>query len=315
MNAERIVYAHDLYAAYHPPGQNKIWALKGSDLTLYTGEIVGLLGRNGAGKTTLIRVLLGLMHRAKGELEVAGLDPQTQRSEILRRVGAVLNGRRLLRDRWTPVDTFAYLGAATGIGVGEGVKRGLRLLERFGIAESSRMQLMRFSLGMKQKMVLAIAMLNDPELLVLDEPTIGLDVESVRELSRLIYEAKDEGRSVIVTSHQLNLLERLSDRVVVIHDGVTVFEGTVEALKSKAQGQKLVVSFREEINENLTALHPWVEQQTPTSVAIPMEPKLIAELMRVACENNWDLSAVEQTASFEDAFLDLVSGNEENELL
>lgn len=308
---EMIVNASGIHAAYHPPGQPKTLALRGADLFLGTGEVLGVLGRNGAGKTTLLRVILGLMHRSQGALEVVGFDPQEQRKRVLERVGAVLNGRRLLRDRWTPVDTFAYLGAAMGMDTQAAVRRGTELLERFGLEGADKTQLMRFSLGMKQKMVLAIALLNDPELLVLDEPTIGLDVESVRELSTLIREAADEGRGVIVTSHQLNLLERLSDRVVVIHKGKTIYEGAPEDLTARQAGVHMRVHFAKEgAAMTIAAEVKGVVVIGAQTLELPLDPEIVAEAMRIAHERGLMLSGVEQTSDFEDAFLGLTGEGE-----
>ncbi|HYH09688.1 MAG TPA: ABC transporter ATP-binding protein [Thermoanaerobaculia bacterium] len=219
---------HDLPARFTRVTKNygPVEALRGLDLTLGRGELVALLGANGAGKTTAVRALLGLAKPTSGEVRVFGADPRDASSRT--RLGAVLQIARVpetLRVR-EHIDMFSsyYPNPMPMHEVIEAA--GLQGLERRKYGELSG--------GQQKRVLFALGICGNPELLVLDEPTVGLDVESRRALWKQIRAFVARGKSVLLTTHYLAEAESLANRVVVIHRGVVIKEGTPAQIKGEA---------------------------------------------------------------------------------
>jgi ABC-2 type transport system ATP-binding protein len=202
------------------------------DLTVRRGEVFGFLGPNGAGKTTTLRMLLGLVAPTSGDIGVLGHRPGTP--ESLARIGSLvegpafypyLSGRHNLR-------VVARYGGIPGRRIDERVDAVLRTVDLTGRADD---KYTTYSLGMKQRLGVAAALLKDPELIVLDEPTNGLDPAGMRDMRRLIRELGTEGRTVLLSSHLLGEVQQICDRVAVINDGRIVTTGTVEELRGDAE--------------------------------------------------------------------------------
>jgi len=195
------------------------------DLAVQQGEIFGFLGPNGAGKTTTIRLLLDLIRPTAGRARVFGLDPIADAVEIHRRVG-YLPGEFGLYDRLTGTQTIEYFGNLQG-GVDRAFQRDL--IERLDLDPSRKFR--EYSKGNKQKVGLVAALQHKPELLILDEPTSGLDPLIQQDFFDLVREARTEGRTVFLSSHIIDEVERTCDRVAIIREGKLVRVGTVEALR------------------------------------------------------------------------------------
>ncbi|WP_167146538.1 ATP-binding cassette domain-containing protein [Actinomyces sp. ZJ308] len=196
-------------------GRQKV--LTGLDLSAYSGRVYGLLGLNGAGKSTAFNIALGLLRPDAGRVEIQGA-PFTRRS--LARVGASINGPAL----------FPQLSARRNLLVhcrltGTSPQTIAPLLERVGLASAGRKRAGSFSTGMKVRLSLAMALLADPEVLILDEPQNGLDPQGIIELRDLVRDLADEGRTVVVSSHQLGEIARMSDDIGVLATGRLVYEG------------------------------------------------------------------------------------------
>lgn len=193
------------------------------------GEVIGLLGPNGSGKTTIMKCIVGLQHYNSGRIRVFGADPAENTEEVLKHTGALieqpalyenLTAKRQLKMMtryYNCLESMAVENALKDVG-----------LERYG-----NEKVRRYSLGMKQRLGIAMAMLSDPELVILDEPGNGLDIESTVELrNRIVKTAKERGRSFLVSSHQADDLERMCDRVIIIYEGALIEDISVEeALK------------------------------------------------------------------------------------
>ena len=202
-------------------------ALDNVTLEVQPGRCFGFLGPNGAGKTTLIRCLLGLVRPTSGRITARGIDLAADTPRALARIGAIveeprfygyLSGRQNL-DFWA-----AYQG-------GEAATRVPALLDRVGLADRQRDKLSTYSLGMKQRLGVARALLSDPELLVLDEPTNGLDPDGVAEFRQLIRNlVEQDGRAVFLSSHLLNEVEKVCDDLAIVHRGRVVTRGTLAEL-------------------------------------------------------------------------------------
>ncbi len=203
--------------------------MRGVSLTLPPGEVLAFLGPNGAGKTTTIKMIAGLVRPDAGWVKIAGADPHEQ-PQALRGVGAVLEGNRNLYWRLTPLENLDYFGVLRQVPRRLVRQRGERLLAEFGLLDKRDVPVQKLSRGMQQKIAIAVALIHEPRLLLLDEPTLGLDVESGETVKRLVRQVAASGCAILLTTHQLNVAEELSDRVAVIRQGKIVAEQSTQAL-------------------------------------------------------------------------------------
>jgi ABC-2 type transport system ATP-binding protein len=203
-----------------------IVAVDDLDLDVRAGEVFGFLGPNGSGKSTTVGMLLGLIHPSAGQIELFGQDPGTHRELIRRRVGAIIEAPAFypyLSGR----DNLRALALAAG---GVPTRRIDELLELVGLQERGHSPYKTYSLGMKQRLGIASTLLTDPDLVILDEPTNGLDPAGQREIRALIPRLASEGRAVLLASHLLHEVEQVSDRVAIIRRGKLLRTGTVAEL-------------------------------------------------------------------------------------
>ena len=209
------VLVHDLHKRY-----GAVDAARGVSFEIREGEIFGLLGPNGAGKTTTIECVIGLVEPDEGHIEVCGIDARRHPREVRERVGAALQ-TTALQDRITPREALRLFGAFYRRPVAAEV-----LLERFALTEKSDVAVDTLSGGQKQRLALALAFVNSPELVFLDEPTAGLDPASRRELHAEILRMKEDGHTVLLTTHYLDEAELLCDRIAIINRGRIVATGS-----------------------------------------------------------------------------------------
>ena len=214
---------------FYGRGKRRFEAVRGVSLKLYPGEVLAFLGPNGAGKTTTIKMIAGLVYPDAGWVRIAGQDPYRQ-PDALRSVGAVLEGNRNLYWRLTPLENLEYFGVLRKLSRRVARERGLELLERFELLDKRGETVRKLSRGMQQKIAIAVALIHKPKLLLLDEPTLGLDVEAGETVKTLIRQVADSGCAILLTTHQLNVAEALSDRVAVIRQGKIVAEKSTQAL-------------------------------------------------------------------------------------
>ena len=218
-------------------------AVRGISFGIAAGEILSFLGPNGAGKTTTIKMIAGLIKPTAGQITVAGLDPQSDRGAA-REIGAVLEGNRNIYWRLTPQENLEYFGALRGLSRRVSRARGKTLLKRLGLSEQTRAEVRSLSRGMQQKVAIAVAVLHEPHLLLLDEPTLGLDPRSCDDVKRLVMELADEGRAVLLTTHQLDVAEEVSDRLALIRKGQLVVNGTMNDVLSADKGNAYTIRFK-----------------------------------------------------------------------
>jgi ABC-2 type transport system ATP-binding protein len=206
-------------------------AVAGVDLRVPAGCAFGFLGPNGAGKTTLIRMLLGLTRASGGEMRLLGLDVPARRGEALRRVGAIVEEPRFhghLTGRENLRCAAAVRGHETFARIGPG-------LARVGLSERADDRVKGYSLGMRQRLGIARCLLSDPALLILDEPMNGLDPAGILEMRGLIRDLVREGRTVFLSSHLLDEVERTCDRVAIIDRGEVVLQGSIADVAAAAE--------------------------------------------------------------------------------
>ena len=208
------------------------------------GEIVGLLGINGAGKTTLLKMICGLLLPTRGEVLVNGLSLRQHRSEVLGMIGAVLEGSRNALWSLTVKQNLTYFGHLKNTH-GKALKdRGDELLRFFQLEKKKDELVKNLSKGMKQKLAIILAFINDPELILLDEPTLGLDIHtSALVKQRIVDLARDRHKTIFLTTHQLEIVEEICDRVAIIHQGrLLAFERT-ETLLGNMGREHYVITF------------------------------------------------------------------------
>lgn len=232
------------------------------------GEIFGLLGPNGAGKTTTVKMISGLVRPDSGQALVDGLDSDKQRRQVLRKVGVVLEGTRTSLWPLTPLENLVYYGMLKDMHGSELRQRAHDLLDFIGLKDKKNVQVRRLSRGQKQKLAICIALIADPQVLLLDEPTTGLDVQSSRAIKDRIMEmTRSHGRSVLVTTHDMHVAQELCDRIGIINKGKLVACKPTEELLELFSEQEFV--FKIDRTPDLAAfaavpgvLHAEEEQHT-----------------------------------------------------
>lgn len=265
--------------------------LKNLNLRVPTGAIYGFLGPNGAGKTTTLRLLLGLLIRQRGAISMFGLPFDQNRLAILRRVGSLIESPSL----------YDHLTARENLAVWQTIFRtpAARLnevLDLVGLAHTGRKRVSQFSLGMKQRLSLAVALLHSPDLLILDEPTNGLDPAGIVDMRALLLRLNEEhGTTIVISSHLLAEIDKLVTHAGIINHGEMVFEGPMAELKSK-QDQVSSVTVRTSANDraaNVATALGLVATLEPDAMHLPpMSRNQVAQLTRRLVESDLDVYEV-----------------------
>lgn len=231
--------------------RTEVEAVKGVDLRIEQGELVGFLGPNGAGKTTTLKMLSGILYPTSGEATVLGFVPSERKSEMLRQIALVMGNKQQLWWDLPAVDSFAVLRELYEVPDDVYKRRVDHLVEALDIGSKIETQVRKLSLGERMKCELVAALLHGPRVVYLDEPTLGLDVvsqKSIREFLRQLH--REEGTTMLLTSHYMQDVQELCERVVVIDHGSVVFEGTLEALSDRfTDARRVRLSFGSPVEE------------------------------------------------------------------
>lgn len=251
---EPVIQLKELTKTY-----GKHCAVNRLNLSISKGEIFGLLGPNGAGKTTTILMMLGLTEPSKGTARVCGLDPVRNPLQVKRRVGYLPDDVGFYDDR-TAVDNLVYTARLNRLSVNEARQRAFELLKKVGLKEAANKLVSTFSRGMRQRLGLADVLIKQPEIIILDEPTLGIDPEGVRELLALISSlSREEGLTVLLSSHHLHQVQQVCDRVGLFVNGTLIACGDIEQLSRALDDQGTVIvefevaEWTPELAERLTA--------------------------------------------------------------
>jgi len=287
-------------------------AVDGLSLSAPAGQVVALLGPNGAGKTTTVRMLAGILAPTAGRATVSGLDVARSPRQVRQRVG-VLTEVPGLYLRMQAMEYLDFFGQLYGLGASQRQARAAALLSRFGMAEAVDKRLSEYSKGMRQKLALIRAMLHDPQVLLLDEPTSAMDPQSARLVRDAIAGLRDEQRAVVLCTHNLAEAEALADRIAIIRRGRIIAEGTAAALKSQLLGPPLM-ELR--LAASLDGLLPGLAQQVEviergdvwvryrTENPLAENPRLL----RWLAERDADVVTLSEVArSLEDVYLRVVA--------
>jgi ABC-2 type transport system ATP-binding protein len=210
-------------------------AVDGLDLTVRAGEFYGLLGPNGAGKTTTLKMVVGLLRPDAGSISVLGIDALAE-PVAAKRLVAWVSDEPMIYDRLTPYEYLEFIAGLWGVDAGEAETRALALIELLGLGPHTHERCQGFSKGMSQKVALAGALIHEPRLIILDEPLTGLDAGSARQVKTVLAERVRDGATVIMTTHILEVAERMAARIGVINHGRLIAEGTLAELRGQAGG-------------------------------------------------------------------------------
>lgn len=243
-----VLEAYHLRKTYRYQGK-LIEAVRDVSLNIAAKEVLAFLGPNGAGKTTTIKMIAGLILPDEGGVRIVGRNPHRD-SQAIRTLGAVLEGNRNLYWRLTPEENLEYFGVLRGLSGSVARRRSQELLERFSLLPKRRTTVQTLSRGMQQKLAIAVALMHQPQLLLLDEPTLGLDVEATENVKSLVREIAREGCAILLTTHQLNIAEELSDRVAIINNGEIIAQKPTDELIQQFSG----TAYTLELENNLDAI-------------------------------------------------------------
>lgn len=214
-------------------GRKVVEALKGISFNVRKGSIHALLGPNGAGKTTTIKVLATLLLPDSGKVLIEGFDVVREADEVRRRVGIALDVSKGFYSSISGYENLVFYGLLKGMDFNYVRRRARELLELVDLMEAANRPYYTYSLGMRARLAIAKALFSDPDVLLLDEPTLGLDVESARAVRNLIRELSTSGKTVLITGHNMHEIELLADSVTIINNGSVIASGTPAELKSK----------------------------------------------------------------------------------
>lgn len=285
----------------------EIKAVDGISFTVKQGEVFGLLGPNGAGKTTTIEIMEGLRERGEGNLRILGFDPWKNGYELHKKIGVIPQQFNFF-EKQNPKEAIEYYAALFGVKVDpEGI------LKEVLLEDSAKNRFENLSGGQKQKMGLALSLVNSPELLFLDEPTTGLDPNARRAIWEVIRGLKAKGKTIVLTTHYLEEAEQLSDRVAIMNEGHIVAMGTAdEIITQHGSGERLEIHGSEQLADYIKANTDLKVEydQNKCLMSIPLKQKIDALAALAAAEQSQlDWGEIQtRRDSLEDVFIKLVSG-------
>ncbi|MFG1519899.1 MAG: ABC transporter ATP-binding protein [Thermoplasmataceae archaeon] len=284
-------------------------AVDGIDLNVREGEIYSLLGPNGAGKTTTVEILEGIRRKTSGKVAVLGLDPVKDRKDLSRRIGILPQDFNFMANI-TPAEALSFYKKCLGIRTDV-----LQILKEVDLYDKKDTPFENMSGGQKQKLGLAMAMSNDPEVLFLDEPTAGLDPFSRRNVWGIIEKMKGSGKTVFLTTHYLEEAEKLSDRVAFIKQGKIITEGSPEEIiRLNHVGDKVILRSGSDIVSVLKPLGYDVTSENGSTQVVIKDTNQFFEIIDTLKENHIDLKDVNmKRESLEDVFMRLVGRVETDE--
>ncbi len=237
-----------LRKTFQDPERGRVEAVRGLDLQCHRGEIFGLLGPNGAGKTTTLRILAGILGATSGEARIDGVDVTVDSLEVRRRIG-FLSANTGLYPRLTARETLEYFARLHGL-EGEALTRAVeKVIAAFDIAPFQDGRCEGLSTGQRQRVSIARAVLHDPPVLILDEPTTGLDILASSDMIDFIESRRAEGTCVLFSTHILSEAERLCDRIGIIHQGRMLAAGSLAELRERTGAEWLEEVFRRLVEE------------------------------------------------------------------
>lgn len=300
-----IIKVDNLSKQYH-----EVKAVNDISFTVNTGDIYGFLGQNGAGKSTTIRMLLTLISPTAGTIELFGKNLHANRKEVLQQIGAVIEKPDLYK-YLTGYENLSLFARMSGVKVTQ--KKLTDQLEQVGLTERAHSKVRTYSQGMKQRLGIAIALIHDPKLIILDEPTNGLDPQGIADIRNLILHlSRHQGKTILVSSHLLHEIELIANRMLIIDKGKKIMEGTVAELVDPARTRvHLEVTNPQQVVTWLQSSR-WstcLQEQNNTVILLQMNKQQVPELTADLVKAGANIMALQPQNSLESYFLSLTTEN------
>jgi ABC-type multidrug transport system ATPase subunit len=285
---------------------NSTKAVNNLSFTVQEGDVYGFLGQNGAGKSTTIRMLLTLIKPTEGEINIFGKKLHTHRSEILRQVGAVIEKPDLYK-YLSAYDNLSIFARMSGLKVTKQLL--MKQLQMVGLEERANDKVKTFSQGMKQRLGIAVALVHNPALIILDEPTNGLDPQGIADMRNLILMlSKELGKTVLISSHLLSEIEVIANRMIIIHKGQKKIEGNVAELLDPAHTMIDIDSLDNITAKQKIAASKWAPYlQQDKSLQLMMNRTAVPSLIKDLVDMDIELLSVNSSHSLENYFLSLTT--------
>ncbi|GAB4538174.1 MAG: ABC transporter ATP-binding protein [Anaerolineales bacterium] len=302
-----MIETHDLSKQFH-----NFMAVDGVSLSVSAGKILALLGQNGAGKTTTVRMLTALLAPTRGWARVAGYDVSTRGHDVRAAVG-VLTEQHGLYMRMNAFEYLDFFGRVYQLSAAARKKRSEQLLDYFGLTEAASRRIGEYSKGMRQKLALARAMVHDPAVLLLDEPTSAMDPEAARLVRDEIMRLKSSQRAIVICSHNLAEVEALADQIAIIYRGKILMQGTLNELKQNTLGApEYEIQFSKPNPARGVSLPEGVEtlaqHEMGLTLRIPNPQEANPQILRALAGSSVEVMAFQELPrSLEQAYLKVMS--------
>jgi len=289
----------------------EIKAVNDLSFSVPEGQIYGFLGQNGAGKSTTIRMLLTLIKPTSGQIEIFEFDLQKHRKEILRQVGAIIE-RPDLYKYLTALENLRIFAAMSGVKISE--KKLMDQLSMVGLAERAHSKVRTYSQGMKQRLGIATALVHDPKLIILDEPTNGLDPQGIADVRNLILHlSNDLKKTLMISSHLLSEMELIADSMLIIDKGKKIVEGKVNDLFDPAE-TLVELKTTDDIAAwqklQASGLKGYIREKREDAIFLKMHKNNVPVIIREMVQMNIDIISFASKHSLEDYFLSLTTNQE-----
>ena len=286
----------------------EITAVDNLTFTVKENGVYGFLGQNGAGKSTTIRMLLSLIRPSAGEIKIFGHDLSTHRKEILQRTGAIIEKPDLYK-YLTAIENMYLFASMSGLKLKR--KQLMDKLEKVGLAERADSKIKTYSQGMKQRLGIAVALVHDPDLLILDEPMNGLDPQGIADIRHLInHLSKELGKTIFISSHLLSEMEQVADSLLIIHRGKKIAEGNMNELLDPGQSRIEVETRSAKELELLLTQTSWVDKIVSINgqkIIMQMKREEVPVFVQQMAEMKQEIFSIHKKNSLEDYFLSLTS--------
>jgi ABC-2 type transport system ATP-binding protein len=233
-SSDPVISIHNLFKRYG----NGDWVLNGIDLTVYPGQVIGYIGPNGAGKSTTVKILTGMIPEFEGDISILGMNLHENLLEVKRQIGYIPENAELY-DVLTPMEYLHFVGGLYELPREVVRERAMKMLDSFGLRLNANNRMDTFSKGMRQKVLIISGLIHNPEIIFMDEPLAGLDANSVIIIKEVISRLAAEGKTIFYSSHMMDVVEKISDRIILINNGRIVADGPFAALQMQAEGKSL----------------------------------------------------------------------------
>lgn len=239
MEKEKVIEIRDLKMNF---GSKSV--LEGINLDIHKGEIIGYIGPNGAGKSTTVKIILGLLEGYKGEIKIFGKDISKEDEEYKKRIGYVPEIAEVY-DSLTGKEYLTFVAQLYGMDYDDANYKGKQLMKILGVDKAYNSRISTYSKGMKQKLLIISSLLHNPDILFLDEPLNGLDANSVMIIKEILKELSNRGKTIFYSSHIMDVVEKISNRIILLKDGNIAADGSFDELKAKCKEGSLEDIFNQ----------------------------------------------------------------------